>query len=68
MSVENFVLHRNLETVQTVEGEATEGGVNILRTADKDNNELLERVLTELRIINLRQQEAFQENVDEGDL
>ena len=51
-----------------VEGAETVGGENTLLTADMDSRQLLEAILIELRILNLRQQEVFEETVNDEDL
>ena len=51
-----------------VEGTTEVGGENTLLIADMSSRELLEAILIELMKLNLRQQEAFEETVNEGDL
>ena len=51
-----------------VEGTATVEGQSALLIADLSTRELLEAILIELKIMNLRQQEAFEETVNEEDL
>ena len=51
-----------------VEGTETVDGQNTLLIADMSTRELLESILIELKIMNLRQQEAFEETVKEEDL
>ncbi len=51
-----------------VEGTVTVGGQDTLLIADMTSRELLEGILIELKKINLRQQEAFEETVNDGDI
>ncbi len=51
-----------------VEGTVQVGGQSTLLTADMTSRELLEGILTELRKLNLRQEEAFEETVNDGDI
>ena len=50
------------------EGGTQVGGVNTLLTADMGTQQLLEGILIELKKINLRQQEAFEETVKDEDV
>ncbi len=50
-----------------VEGSTTVSGQSTLLTADMTSRELLEGILIELKKINLRQEEAFEETVNDGD-
>jgi hypothetical protein len=51
-----------------VEGSVTVGGDSTLLIADMSSRELLEGILIELKKLNLRQQEAFEEQVNDGDI
>ncbi|MHC4215828.1 MAG: hypothetical protein ACYSWP_20965 [Planctomycetota bacterium] len=51
-----------------VVGGTSVGGQSTLLTADMTTRELLEGILIELRKINLRQEEAFEEKVNDGDV
>ncbi len=51
-----------------VKGSATIGGENTLLIADMTSRELLEGIYLELKKLNLRQQEAFEETVNEEDV
>ena len=49
-------------------GTVEEGGNSALVTADMRTRQLLEGILTELRKLNLRQEEAFEEIVNDEDI
>ena len=51
-----------------VKGSVTSGGDTVLLISDMTSRELLEAILIELKKLNLRQEEAFEETVNEGDL
>ena len=51
-----------------VEGSTTVGGQNTLLTADMSSRELLEGIYIELKKLNLRQEEAFEETVNDEDV
>ncbi len=51
-----------------VEGSTTVGGQDTLLIADMTVHQLMEQILIELKILNLRQQEAFEETVNEEDI
>ena len=53
---------------QVIEGAVTVDGQPALLIADMDSRQLLEAILIELRILNLRQQEVFEETVKEEDI
>ncbi len=55
-------------TATLVKGTTTVGGDETLLIADMTVRELLEQILIELRKLNLRQQEAFEETVNDGDI
>jgi hypothetical protein len=50
------------------EGGTQVGGQNILLVADMTTQQLLEGILIELKKLNLRQQEAFEETVKDEDV
>ncbi len=51
-----------------VEGSTTVGGQSTLLTADMTSRELLEGIYVELKKLNLRQEEAFEETVNDEDV
>ena len=51
-----------------VEGSTTVGSENTLLIADMSNRELLEGIYLELKKLNFRQQEVFEETVNDGDI
>jgi len=51
-----------------VVGSTTVGGESTLLIADMSSRELLGAILTELKKLNLRQQEAFEETVKDDDV
>ncbi len=51
-----------------VEGSTVVGGQDTLLIADMSSRDLLEGIYIELRKLNLRQEEAFEETVNDGDL
>ena len=51
-----------------VEGSTTVGGQSTLLTADMSSRELLEGIFIELKKLNLRQEEAFEETVNDEDI
>ncbi len=51
-----------------VEGTTVVGGQDTLLIADMSARELLEGILIELRKLNLRQEEAFEEQVNDEDI
>ncbi len=51
-----------------VEGSTIVGGQDTLLIADMTSRDLLEGILIELRILNLRQEEAFEETVNSEDI
>ncbi len=51
-----------------VEGGTTVGGQSTLLTADMSSRDLLEGILIELKKLNLRQEEAFEETVNDEDI
>ena len=51
-----------------VEGIVTSAGQRVILTKDSGAGELLYNILVELRKINLRQQEAFEETINDGDI
>ena len=53
---------------QVIEGAVTVDGQPALLIADMDSRQLLEAILIELKILNLRQQEVFEETVKEEDI
>ena len=53
---------------QVIEGAVTIDGQPALLIADMTSRQLLEGILIELRILNLRQQEVFEETVKEEDI
>jgi len=55
-------------TATVVKGSETVGGEETLLIADMTTQELLYSILIELKKINLRQQEVFQETVNDGDV
>lgn len=55
-------------TPSIVEGSVQVGGQDTLLIADMTSRELLEGILIELKKLNLRQEEAFEEEIHDGDL
>ncbi len=55
-------------TPSKVEGTVTVSGQDTLLIADMNVRDLLESILIELRKLNLRQEEAFEEQVNDGDI
>ena len=55
-------------TTTFVEGSTSVGGQETLLIADMTVHQLMEQILIELKILNLRQQEAFEETVNEEDI
>ncbi len=55
-------------TATIVKGTTAVGGQETLLIADMTVHQLMEQILIELRILNLRQQEAFEETVNEEDI
>ena len=53
---------------QVIEGAVTVDGQPALLIADMTSRQLLEGILIELKILNLRQQEVFEETVKEEDV
>ena len=51
-----------------VKGSTSVGGQETLLIADMTVHQLMEQILIELKILNLRQQEAFEETVNEEDI
>lgn len=51
-----------------VKGESEAGGQSYLNVSDMTSRQLLEGVLIELKKLNLRQEEAFEETVNEEDV
>ena len=51
-----------------VEGSTTVSGESTLLTADMSSRELLEGIYVELKKLNLRQEEAFEETVNYEDI
>ncbi len=51
-----------------VEGSTTVSGENTLLTADMSSRELLEGIFIELKKLNLRQEEAFEQEIFDGDV
>lgn len=56
------------DTAGFVKGGTQVGGQSTLLTADMTTRELLEGIFMELRKLNLRQEEAFEETVNDGDI
>ena len=56
------------DTSGYVKGGTTNGGQEVLLTADMTTRELLEGIYNELRILNLRQEIAFEETIKQEDL
>jgi hypothetical protein len=63
-----IVHHWNDETTTNLDAEIQVGGQDKLNVADFTTNELLGQILIELRKLNLRQEEAFEETVNDGDV
>ena len=53
---------------QAVEGTTTSGGQSVLLIADMTSRQLLEGILIELKKLNLRQEEVFEETVTDEDI
>jgi predicted AAA+ superfamily ATPase len=51
-----------------VEGNVSTGSDSVLLTADMTTRQLLSEILIELKKINLRQEEVFEEIVNDGDV
>ena len=51
-----------------VEGSTTVSGQSTLLTADMSSRELLEGIFIELKKLNLRQEEAFEQEIFDGDV
>lgn len=49
-------------------GVVTAGGIATTQVADMTSRQLLESILLELRKLNLRQEEAFEETISDGDV
>jgi hypothetical protein len=58
----------NDEVAANLEAEIQVGGQDKLNVADFTTNELLGQILIELRKLNLRQESAFEETVNDGDV
>ncbi len=58
----------NTDSPSYIEGTTSSMGNNVMLTKDSGANELLYNILVELRKINLRQEEAFEETVNDGDV
>ena len=55
-------------TPSIVVGDTISGGQSVLLISDMSSRDLLEGILIELRKLNLRQEEAFEETVNEEDI
>ncbi len=51
-----------------IEGSVVVGGQDTLLIADMSSRDLFEGIYIELKKLNLRQQEAFEEQVNDGDV
>ncbi len=51
-----------------IEGSTIQGTDAVLLIADMSVRDLLEGIYIELKILNLRQEEAFEETVNDGDI
>ncbi len=56
------------DTAGFVKGGTANGNNEVLLTADMNSRDLLEGILIELRKLNLRQEEAFAERVNDEDI
>ena len=73
MSIDNIVFKSPIpgnssSTPSIVEGKTQVGGQDTLLIADMSSRELLEGILIELKKLNLRQDDAFEIEVNDGDI
>ena len=73
MTVKNIIFTDTVSgsssgTSSYVVGSTTDGGNNVLLTADMSTRQLLEGIYIELKKLNLRQESAFEETVSDGDI
>ena len=59
---------RDPAIAQTVDGASESGGTSFLRTKSPSAEDLLSEILIELKKLNLRQEEVFEQSIDDGDI
>ena len=73
MSIDNVIFRPPIPgsssaSSSKVEGTISVGGQDTLLIADMTSRELLEGILIELKKLNLRQEEAFEQEIFDGDV
>ncbi len=73
MSIDTIQFHSPVPGISSdspskIEGTVQVGGRDTLLIADMTSRDLLEGILIELKKLNLRQEEAFEETVNEEDI